>query len=118
MRKGDQLIERAAERLQELSQKAAARGGVGEVLAQTLAEDADFVRKLKPSLMRARMRGFNPPVSNAASPPAAPSAPQIAKRPKPPGPGPNPLAVVGAALAVGIILAKLIDWRGHAHPRR
>ena len=118
MRKSDRLIEQAADRLHELSQKAAARGGVGEVLAETLAEDAEFVRKLKPSLMRARMRGFNPPVASAGARPAAPSAPQIAKRPKPPGAGPNPFVVVGAALAVGIALAKLIDWRGHAHPRR
>jgi hypothetical protein len=25
--------------------------------------------------------------------------------------------VVGAALAAGILAAKWIDWRGHAHPR-
>ncbi|MBW3592535.1 MAG: hypothetical protein KY396_02470 [Actinobacteria bacterium] len=117
MRKGDQLVEQAADRLHELSQKAAARGGMGEVVAETLAEDAEFVRKLKPSLMRARMRGFNPPVATGALR-AAPSGPQIAKRPKSSGGGPNPFVVVGAALAAGIALAKLIDWRGHAHPRR
>ncbi len=118
MRKGDQLIEQAAERLEELSHKAAARGGFGEAIAETLAEDADFVRKLKPSLMRARMRGFNPPASTVAKRPAAPSGPQIPKRPKAPGAGPNPFLVVGVAFAVGIALAKLIDWRGHAHPKR
>ncbi len=116
MRKGDQLIDQAADRLRELSQKAAARGGIGETLAETLAEEPEFLRKLKPSLVRARMRGFNPPVSSGGRP-AAPSGPQIAKRPKPPGAGPNPFVVVGAALAVGIVLAKLIDWRAHAHPR-
>jgi hypothetical protein len=26
--------------------------------------------------------------------------------------------VVGLAFAAGIVLAKVIDWRGHAHPRR
>ena len=26
--------------------------------------------------------------------------------------GPNPFAIVGAALAVGAVLAKWIDWRG------
>jgi hypothetical protein len=31
---------------------------------------------------------------------------------------PNPLVVVGAAFGAGSLLAKLIDWRGHAHPRR
>jgi hypothetical protein len=25
--------------------------------------------------------------------------------------------VIGVAFAAGVVLAKLIDWRGHAHPR-
>jgi hypothetical protein len=29
----------------------------------------------------------------------------------------NPLVLVGGALAVGIFLAKVLDWRSHAHPR-
>jgi hypothetical protein len=29
----------------------------------------------------------------------------------------SPLVVIGAALLGGIALAKLIDWRSHAHPR-
>ena len=33
------------------------------------------------------------------------------------GGGPSPLLVVGMAFAAGIVLAKVIDWRGHAHPR-
>jgi hypothetical protein len=33
------------------------------------------------------------------------------------GKGPAPVLVVGAALVAGIVLAKVIDWRGHAHPR-
>ena len=30
---------------------------------------------------------------------------------------PNPFLVAAAALALGILAAKLVDWRGHAHPR-
>jgi hypothetical protein len=30
----------------------------------------------------------------------------------------SPFAVVALALAAGVALAKWIDWRGHAHPRR
>jgi hypothetical protein len=30
----------------------------------------------------------------------------------------SPWLVIGAALGVGYVLAKAIDWRGHAHPRR
>jgi len=31
--------------------------------------------------------------------------------------GPNPLAVIGAAVLAGFVVAKVVDWRGHAHPR-
>jgi hypothetical protein len=59
------------------------------------------------------------PADGAVSPPAAPSVPQF-ERPKPAkrGSSPNPLAVIGGALVAGYVLAKAIDWRGHAHPRR
>jgi len=45
--------------------------------------------------------------------PQAPSGPQHARQKK----SPNPLVVAGAAFGVGTLLAKIIDWRGHAHPR-
>ncbi len=44
---------------------------------------------------------------------AAPSGPQLGKRPKPA----NPFLVLGIAFTLGIALAKWIDWRSHAHPR-
>jgi hypothetical protein len=31
--------------------------------------------------------------------------------------GPDPLVVAAAAAAIGVLLAKVIDWRAHAHPR-
>ncbi len=117
MSRGDQLIERASEKLRDLSQRAAARGGAGVQLAQELAEDAEFVRKLKPSLVMARLRGEAPTNEKPGQDVVVPSGPQIGKRPKPPGEGLNPFVVVGAALALGIVLAKVIDWRSHAHPR-
>ena len=49
MTKADQLVDRAASRLQEIADKAAAEGGVASKLAEPLADDAAFVRKLKPS---------------------------------------------------------------------
>ncbi len=51
-----------------------------------------------------------------ASTRSAPSGPQHAT-PKQKS-SPNPLLVAGAAFGIGAILAKVIDWRGHAHPRR
>jgi hypothetical protein len=122
MTRGDDLVERASVGLRGLADRAAARGGVGAKVADALADDAAFVRKLKPSLIVARARGQAPtdgkPSDTAVIPP----------RPQPPATGapaegggasggPNPFAVVGGALAGGIVLAKLIDWRSHAHPR-
>jgi hypothetical protein len=116
----DEKIERAANRLHELANRAAAEGGLKARLAEPLAEDAAFLRKLKPSLIRARARGEAPADGRPAVAPAAPTAPQLGPRPKRlrRGSGPNPLLVVGIAFAAGIVLAKVMDWRGHAHPRR
>ena len=129
MTKGDLLVERGAAGLQQLARRAAGRGdGIGEWLAEELTADAAFLRKLKPSLIAARAKGEAPrnapPPAAAPPPPPAPSAPQLGgrrpkrkKRSNPGGGGPSPLLVVGAALVVGILAAKVIDWRGHAHPR-
>ena len=115
MTKGDRIVERGSEGLRDLSNKAAAQGGVAEKLAQPLAEDAAFLRKLKPSLIAARARGEAPTDLEPGTEVIAPTGPQLGKRRK--KSGPNPFVVVGAALALGVTLAKVIDWRGHAHPR-
>ena len=120
MSKADQVVERAADKLRRFADRASAEGGIAAMLAEPLAEDSAFLRKLKPSLIAARFKGQAPKNQPAGSSgPTAPSSPQLGKRPKPKkmGGGPNPFLVVGAALAVGIVLAKVIDWRGHAHPR-
>ena len=118
MTKADKIIDRAADRLRDFADRASAEGGVSAQLAEPLAEDAVFLRKLKPSLIAARFKGNAPKNQPAGSPgPTGPSSPQLGKRPKKEGGGPNPLLVVGAAFVVGIVLAKAIDWRGHAHPR-
>ena len=132
MSKGDLLVERGATKLQQLARKAAGRGdGVGEWLSEELRADAEFLRKLKPSLIAARARGANPSEPDAprdyAGPPAPPTPPptpeakpkkQKKKRKrKAKSGGPSPVLVIGAALVAGIVVAKVIDWRGHAHPR-
>ncbi|MDQ3066193.1 MAG: hypothetical protein M3R12_03430 [Actinomycetota bacterium] len=50
--------------------------------------------------------------------PVAPSGPQIDRSKPSSKRGPNPFVVAGAAFGLGTLLAKAIDWRGHAHPRR
>ncbi len=115
MTKGDEAIERAADRLDSAAQRAAMRGGLRGRLGHELADDAAFLRKLKPSLIKARARGEAPTDRAPGSAATAPAGPQLRRRSKG---GPSPFAVAGAALAVGVLLAKLVDWRSHAHPRR
>lgn len=118
MSRADTLVDRAADRVRELAQQMANEGGVKAKLAEPLAEDAEFLRKLKPSLIAARARGEAPTDQEPGSVTLAPSGPQLGRRPKPPSDrGPNPFLVVGAALVAGILLAKVIDWRSHSHPR-
>jgi hypothetical protein len=128
---GDQIVEKGADRLHELADRAAARGdGIGEWLSKELRDDEAFLRKLKPSLIAARARGETPTdqtTPDASGPTTAPPEPQepTAQPPKPKTKskskrkrgGPPPVAIVAAAFVAGIVLAKVVDWRGHAHPR-
>ena len=119
MSRADQLIDRAADRLERLARDGASGNGVKARFADELAEDAAFLRKLKPSLIAARARGEQP-TDERAPRPKAPSGPQVREAPPPKPPktgGPNPFLVIGAAVVVGVALAKWLDWRGHAHPR-
>ncbi|MBA3243833.1 MAG: hypothetical protein H0T61_01480 [Actinobacteria bacterium] len=116
--KGDKAVEHGADKLDELAGKAAARGGLTAKLAGELADDASFLRKLKPSLIVARAKGEAPKNQEpGATSVRAPSGPQHASRQQNVA-GPNPFLVAGAAFGIGTLLAKAIDWRGHAHPRR
>jgi hypothetical protein len=144
---GDLLVERGAVKLQRLADKAAARGdGVGTWLSDELRSDAAFLRKLKPSLVKARAKGQTPrgdaapPTDTEASmaepraseaptrqepvappppppPPPRPAAAKPRKIKKPRSGGPPPIAIVGAAFVAGIVIAKVIDWRGRANAR-
>jgi hypothetical protein len=116
MTKGDALMERGAGKLQRLADRAAASGGVAAKLAEPLAEDAALFRLMKPSLIAARIKGEAPTDLEQGQDVVSPTARQLGKRPKRRG-GPNPFLVLGIALAAGIGLAKLIDWRGHVPPR-
>jgi hypothetical protein len=105
---GDALVERGADRLASLSERAETAGGVKGKLAGELREDSAFLRKLKPGLMKERLRGERG---------IEPSPADRPKAPKRKGSGPSPFLVAAGAFAVGMLLAKAIDWRGHAHPR-
>ena len=115
MTKADQAVDRAADKVAGFVRDARTAGGVKGKLGDAFADDPEFIRKLKPSLIKARAKGH----SNVEPAPRAPSGPQV-ERPKPRARrrgGPSPWLVVGAAFAAGYLLAKTIDWRGHAHPR-
>ena len=110
MTKADQTVEKAADKLDGFIRQARANGGVKEKVANALADDPEFLRKLKPSLIAARAKGQTPPPPPAREPlpPPAPSRPRG---------GPSPWLVLGVALVAGYAIAKVIDWRSHGHPR-
>ncbi len=120
MTAGDKAIEKSAQKLDALADRTAADGGLKGKIADELADDAAFLRKLKPSLMVARARGELPVDDEpGAATRHSPSGPQLGPRSSGGrSGGPNPFVVVGAMAATGVLLAKLVDWRGHAHPRR
>jgi len=125
----DSLADKARAKSREL----AGQGGLKDRLADELAEDADLLRKLKPALIKQRAKGNAPTDDEPTEVRSAPSGPQLGQRPEPapeqtpkpkPGPkpsggggGPSPFVVIGLALEAGVVLAKWLDWRGHAHPR-
>jgi len=118
MTTADRKVEQVADRLQRLANRVSGEGGLKAKLAEPLADDANLIRRMKPSLIRARLKGEAPTNQKPGATVIAPSGPQLSSRPKPKkGGGPGPWLVVGVALATGIVVAKLIDWRGHAHPR-
>jgi hypothetical protein len=87
MSSADLLVERGAQRLHQLAGRAAARGdGVGTWLAKELEADAAFLRKLKPSLIAARVRT----ATNGAAPAEPPPSPPQPANPEPPPQPANP----------------------------
>jgi hypothetical protein len=113
----DSLADKARAKSEQLS----GQGGIKDKLAAELADDAEFLRKLKPELIKKRAKGDAPTDEKPTEVRQAPSGPQLGAHPKPKqgagGGGPSPFVVIGAALVVGVALAKWLDWRGHAHPR-
>jgi hypothetical protein len=117
--RGDQLVDQAADSLRKFADRAAAQGGIAATLADELADDAAFLRRLKPSAIVARARGEAPKDLPAGTgTPSATSRPLAGATPNlNPGTGVNPLLIVGAAFILGIALAKLIDWRAYGDSR-
>jgi hypothetical protein len=116
MTKADQAFETAADKLDAFVRDARRQGGVKAKVGDALAEDPEFLRKLKPSLVKARAKGE--PVNEPERKPQPPAEPApVSRGPKRSGGGPNPWLIIGVALAAGYVLAKFVDWRGHAHPR-
>jgi hypothetical protein len=117
-------LDSLADKARAKSEQLAGQGGIKDKLAAELADDAEFLRKLKPDLIKKRVKGDAQTDQKPTEvKPPAPSGPQLGSRPKAKkkgssaGGGPSPFLVVGAALVLGVALAKWLDWRGHAHPR-
>jgi hypothetical protein len=62
-----------------------------------------------------RIEEMAPPAEAEAPAPPPPSAPSLRQPERPTGM--QPWVLLGAAFVGGYVLAKVLDWRGHAHPR-
>ena len=80
--KGDRIVEGGADKLDTLADKAAAKGGVGGKVADELADDANFLRKLKPSLIVARAKGEAPKDGEPGTARRSPGTAQLPREPK------------------------------------
>jgi hypothetical protein len=67
--------------------------------------------------MVARAKGEAPTNEKPGEPRRAPGGPQLPARTTPKRKGPSPWLVLGGAIIGGYFIAKVVDWRGHAHPR-
>src|SRR5919201_1994617 len=103
----EDTLDKAGDKLQQTADRWAAEGGVKGKLAPTLADDADFIRKLKPSLIAARAKGEAPTNERPGHGHVAPSGPQMRARPAKKRGGVSPWLVIGLALAGGILAAKV-----------
>jgi hypothetical protein len=72
--------------------------------------DPAFLHALRSKLLAARLH------RGAPTAPHAPSGPQL-PRPAQSRSGPSPWLLAGGAFAVGVLAARAIAWRAHAHPR-
>jgi hypothetical protein len=73
--------------------------------------DPAMLHALREKLVAARRRHRGTPTA-----PRAPSGPQL-PRPTERRGGPNPWLLAGGAFALGVLAARTIAWRAHAHPR-
>lgn len=110
--KADHFVDKAADQVRAAGDRAAAKGGLFGMLGDELAEDAAFLRNLKPSLIVARAKGqASTDLPSGSGAPTAPTLSLADSGPTESGSGLNPFVIVGAAFAAGILLAVLIDWR-------
>ena len=115
----DDKVDRGADKLEQLVESGARAGGAKAKVAKMFADDPEFLRQLKPSLIAARAKGKAPTdaePTHVGVPAATPAAPKPGK-PKGKGGGPNPFVVIGALFALGMILAHVVDWLGARYPR-
>lgn len=95
----DRAVERAAGSLESVAEGAAGKGGLGERIAPSVEEDARFLRKLAPSRVGRRLREGASPRERASRPPVR---------------GRGGLTTLAAAFALGVVVAKLVEWRSYA----
>jgi hypothetical protein len=98
------ILDKGADRLMELSARAAEAGGPAARLAEPLAQDAVRLRRMSSNFATERHVEVESAVAESNGRPARRQ-------------GPSPFLFIGVAFVAGVVLAKVLDWRSHAEPR-
>jgi hypothetical protein len=96
----DRAVEKTAGRLEDLAAKAAEHGKPGEKVAPLLEEDAEFLRMMTPTRVKERLSSDTPASGRSPARPARKNG--------------SGIVVLAAAFALGVLVAKLVDWRSYA----
>jgi hypothetical protein len=103
MTRADQAVESAADQLETIIEDARRRGEVKAEAAGLLASDPGLAHR--------------PEHDGTSRDGSATAVPRPVTHSRPKHNGLNPWFVVGIGFALGVLAAKVIDWRSHAHPR-
>jgi hypothetical protein len=101
---GDAILDKGADRLMELSERAATAGGPAARLAEPLAQDAVRLRRMSSNIAAEH-------VQETGQTEAQSNGRRSRRR------GPSPFLFIGVAFVAGVVLAKMLEWRTDVEPR-
>jgi hypothetical protein len=101
---GEAILDKGADRLMELSERAAEAGGPAASLAEPLAQDAVRLRRMSSNIAAEQIQETGQTEAESNGRPSRRL-------------GPSPFLFIGVAFVAGVVLAKVLEWRTDVEPR-